>query len=134
MKEHIGSTIDHLGVAVSDAQRSRTFYEQALAPLGIVLLLEIPAAQAEAGGLLYGFGAAPKPYFWIHENERPGEGTHIAFTATSRAAVDAFYAAALAAGGKPNGAPGVRPKYHTEYYGAFVLDPDGINVEAVCHT
>lgn len=134
MEKHIGSTIDHLGIAVSDARRSRAFYEPVLATLGIELLLEIPAEHAEAGGLLLGFGSRPKPYFWIHENERPGEGTHIAFTAKSRAEVDAFYEAALAAGGKDNGKPGVRPKYHEEYYGAFVLDPDGINVEAVCHT
>ncbi|MET0384497.1 MAG: VOC family protein [Polyangiales bacterium] len=128
-----GSTLDHIGVAVSDAQRSRDFYVKALAPLGIELKLSIPPERSPAGGGLHGFGATHKPYFWIHDNEQVAEGTHIAFTAPDRATVDAFYEAALAAGGRDNGPPGIRSMYHQDYYGAFVLDPDGINVEAVCH-
>lgn len=126
--------LDHVGYAVSDIARSRAFYEQALAPLGIKLIMEIGPELTEAGGTALGFGSEGKPYFWIGDNERVGEGTHIAFTAKTRAEVHAFYEAALAAGGKDNGAPGLRPHYHPDYYGAFVRDPDGINVEAVCHS
>lgn len=126
--------LDHIGLAVSDIGRSRAFYEQALEPLGIVLIMQIPADVTESGGQALGFGSNGKPYFWIGDNERVGEGTHVAFTARCRAEVDAFHAAALAAGGEDNGAPGLRPHYHEHYYGAFVHDPDGINVEAVCHT
>ena len=125
--------IDHVGFAVSDAERSKTFYEEALAPLGISLIMSVPPEKTEAGGTAHGFGSEGKPYFWIGDNEAVGEGTHVAFLARSRSDVDAFYQAALAAGGRDNGAPGVRAKYHPNYYGAFVLDPDGINVEAVCH-
>ncbi len=126
--------LDHIGLAVSDIERSRAFYEQALKPLGISLLMQIPANVTESGGEALGFGSDGKPYFWIGGNERVGEGTHVAFTAGCRAEVDAFHAAALAAGGSDNGTPGLRPHYHEHYYGAFVRDPDGINVEAVCHT
>jgi len=125
--------IDHIGFAVADAERSRRFYEQALDPLGISLAMSVPPEKTEAGGAAHGFGSDGKPYFWVGDNERVGEGTHVAFEADTRAKVDAFYAAALAAGGRDNGAPGLRPHYHPNYYGAFVLDPDGINVEAVCH-
>ena len=125
--------LDHVGFAVADAERSRRFYEQALAPLGITLILSVNPEQTEAGGTAHGFGSEGKPYFWFGDNERVGEGTHVAFTAETRAKVDAFYEAALAAGGRDNGAPGLRPHYHPNYYGAFVHDPDGINVEAVCH-
>ena len=125
--------LDHIGFAVSDAERSRAFYEQALAPLGIGLIMSVTAEQTESGGTAYGFGSGGKPYFWIGDNERTGEGTHVAFAAETRAQVDAFHEAALAAGGRDNGGPGLRPRYHPDYYGAFVLDPDGINVEAVCH-
>ena len=125
--------LDHIGFAVADAERSRRFYEQALAPLGIALIMSVTPEQTEAGGTAHGFGSDGKPYFWIGDNERVGEGTHVAFEAESRAIVDAFHEAALAAGGRDNGAPGLRPHYHPNYYGAFVLDPDGINVEAVCH-
>ena len=125
--------IDHVGFAVADAERSRRFYEQALDPLGISLAMSVPPEKTEAGGVAHGFGSDGKPYFWVGDNERVGEGTHVAFEADTRAKVDAFYAAALAAGGRDNGAPGLRPHYHPNYYGAFVLDPDGINVEAVCH-
>lgn len=125
--------IDHVGFAVSDITRSRAFYEAALAPLGISLLLELSPEQTESKGTNLGFGKGRKPFFWIGDNERVGQGTHIAFVVEDRATVDAFYAAALAAGGKDNGPPGLRPHYHPDYYAAFVHDPDGINVEAVCH-
>ena len=125
--------LDHVGFAVSDAERSRRFYEQALAPLGITLIMSVTPEQTESGGTGHGFGSDGKPYFWIGDSERVGEGTHIAFTAQSRAKVDEFYEAALAAGGKDNGGPGLRPHYHPNYYGAFVFDPDGMNIEAVCH-
>lgn len=125
--------LDHVGFAVADAERSRRFYQRALEPLGITLIMTVTPDQTEAGGTAHGFGSDGKPYFWIGDNERVGEGTHIAFTAESRAKVDEFYQAALAAGGTDNGAPGLRPQYHPNYYGAFVFDPDGTNIEAVCH-
>lgn len=125
--------IDHVGFAVTDADRSRQFYEQALAPLGVSLIMSVTPKQTEAGGTAHGFGSDGKPYFWIGDNERVGEGTHIAFQAKTRAEVDAFYHAALAAGGTDNGAPGIRAHYHSNYYAAFIHDHDGINVEAVCH-
>jgi catechol 2,3-dioxygenase-like lactoylglutathione lyase family enzyme len=112
---------------VSHYEASKAFYEKALAPLGITLLME-PVPQVG------GFGG-DFPFFWIARRERgPDSGIHVAFTAEDRETVDAFHAAALAAGGKDNGGPGVREIYHPSYYGAFVLDPDGNNVEAVCQT
>lgn len=125
--------IDHIGLAVSDLERSRRFYEAALEPLGIAKMMEYGADKSESGGTVIGFGKDGMPFFWIGDNERVGEGTHVAFVAADRPTVDAFYAAALKAGGRDNGAPGIREKYHPNYYGAFVCDPDGINVEAVCH-
>ena len=125
--------LDHVGFAVADAERSRAFYEQALAPLGIALIMTATPEQTEAGGTAHGFGSDGKPYFWVGDNEKVGEGTHVAFEVATRAEVDAFYAAALAAGGRDNGAPGLRPHYHPNYYAAFVFDPDGMNIEAVCH-
>ena len=125
--------LDHVGFAVADAERSKRFYEAALAPLGITLIMSATPEQTESGGTAHGFGSDGKPYFWVGDNERVGEGTHVAFTANTRAEVDAFYEAALAAGGKDNGAPGIRPHYHPNYYAAFVHDPDGLNIEAVCH-
>ena len=126
--------LDHIGFSVSDLGRSKAFYEQALAPLGIVKIMELTAAQTGADAHV-GFGEQGKPYFWI--GDRAGTALrgclHLAFGAPSRSAVDAFHKAALAAGGKDNGAPGVRPHYHENYYGAFVIDLDGHNVEAVCH-
>lgn len=124
--------IDHIGVNVSDYQASRAFYNAALSPLGYGLMMEIPkgVAPSDVGG--YGELASKKPDFWIAE--KPVDSTnHVAFRAANRAAVDAFYAAAIAAGGKDNGAPGIRALYHPNYYGAFVLDPDGHNIEACCH-
>ena len=126
--------LDHIGFSVSDLKRSKAFYEKALAPLGIVKILELSAEQTGGSGHA-GFGEDGKPYFWIGDradNLLRG-ALHVAFVAANRATVDAFYRAALAAGGRDNGAPGVRAHYHPGYYGAFVLDPDGHNVEAVCH-
>lgn len=125
-------TIDHVGFAVTDAEVSRRFYEQALAPLGITLVMTATPKQTESGGTAHGFGTEGNPFFWIADNERVGEGTHVAFIAETREQVDAFHAAALAGGGTDHGAPGLREHYGPNYYAAFVLDPDGINVEAVC--
>jgi catechol 2,3-dioxygenase-like lactoylglutathione lyase family enzyme len=126
-------TIDHLGFPVSDYERSKRFYEQALAPLGYSLLMEVSAEQTESGSPAAGFGVNGKPDFWIGGEGALSGALHVAITAKDRAAVDAFHRAAIAAGGEDNGAPGLRPQYHPSYYGAFVLDPDGHNLEAVCH-
>ena len=127
--------IDHIGMPVSDIARATDFYLKALAPLGIGMIMEVPADLTPADtGAAVGFGADGKPFFWIGEGPASGGSyVHVAFDAQTRAAVDAFYQAALAAGGKDNGKPGLRPHYHANYYGAFVLDPDGNNIEAVCH-
>lgn len=121
--------LDHIGIEVSNYQRTVEFYRQALAPLGYELLIEI---QGYAG-----FGrkdvGGPIAELWMHEGNTPTK-MHLAFKAKNRQAVDAFYEAAVKAGGKDNGKPGVREMYHPTYYGAFVLDFDGNNVEAVCHT
>jgi len=124
--------IDHTGLAVSDLSRAKSFYAAALQPLGIALLMEVTAEQT-GDGAHAGFGIAGKPFFWIGDHGAPSSGVHIAFTAENRTQVDAFYRAALKAGGRDNGGPGLRPHYHANYYGAFVLDPDGNNIEAVCH-
>lgn len=124
--------IDHVGLSVRDFQQSKRFYTAALAPLGYTLLRELSAEQT--GDQEHaGFGVAPKPDFWIGAGAVNGQPVHLAFRVAKRALVDAFYAAALAAGGRDNGAPGLRPHYHANYYGAFVIDPDGHNIEAVCH-
>ena len=117
--------IDHVGIPVTDIARSKAFYRGALAPLGYAIIMEFDDA--------VGFGVPPKPDLWIGRGARGGDATHLAIRAETRAEVDAFHKAALAAGGKDNGGPGLRPHYHANYYGAFVLDPDGNNVEAVCH-
>ena len=119
--------IDHTGFGVSDYAASKAFYERALAPLGISLIMEVMEAAA-------GFGSGGKPIFWLEERRTPVTEVHVAFLAKDRATVDAFHAAGLEAGGRDNGAPGVRATYHPNYYGAYVLDPDGNNIEAVCHT
>ncbi len=125
--------IDHMGFSVSDIVRSRAFYDAALAPLGLELLVTAGPEQTESGGTAHGYGRDGVPFFWIGDNEAVGEGLHVALVAENRAAVDAFHAAALAAGGREHGAPGLRPQYGPDYYAAFVLDPDGANIEAVCH-
>lgn len=124
--------IDHTGLQVRDPAASRRFYEAALAPLGYTVLREVPT-EYTGGAVVLGYGIAPKPDFWVAEGEPNTPRIHVAFRAANRAQVDAFYAAALGAGGVDNGAPGPRPHYHPNYYGAFVKDPDGHNIEAVCH-
>lgn len=124
--------IDHIGIAASDFAASRRLYEAALAPLGIGLMMEVTPEQT-GGYRGLGLGRNGKPFFWLGNGGPRGAGMHIAFVAESRAQVDAFYQAAIAAGGRDNGPPGIRAHYHPNYYAAFVLDPDGINVEAVCH-
>jgi catechol 2,3-dioxygenase-like lactoylglutathione lyase family enzyme len=116
--------IDHVGINVTDIEASKRFYEAALAPLGYVKIADFEEA--------VGFGQPGKPDFWLETRGTPGT-THIAILSLDRATVRAFHEAALAAGGKDNGAPGPRPQYHETYYGGYVLDPDGHNVEAVCH-
>ena len=116
---------DHIGFGVTDYEKSKSFFVQALRPLGIGVMMEGP----------YGLGIGPqgKPGLWLHETTEKPSPVHLAFTAADRAQVDAFHHAAIAAGGKDNGAPGLRPQYHADYYGAFVIGPAGHNVEAVCH-
>ena len=123
---------DHIGFTVSHFELSKNFYELALAPLGIKALVELPPEILGPNERVLGFGIE-RPQFWINTGPRIQPGIHLAFTAESRAIVAAFYKAALAAGGTDNGAPGLRPHYHEHYYGAFVRDPDGHNIEAVCH-
>jgi catechol 2,3-dioxygenase-like lactoylglutathione lyase family enzyme len=118
--------IDHIGIEVGDYSRSKAFFAAALAPLGYVVIMEYGGA--------CGLGRDGKPDFWIHGGKPTTPDLHVAFTSTDRKSVDAFYAAAIKAGGHDNGAPGIRAHYHPNYYGAFVTDPDGHNIEAVCHT
>jgi catechol 2,3-dioxygenase-like lactoylglutathione lyase family enzyme len=124
--------IDHTGLSVSDFARSKAFYLAALEPIGYRMLMELKPE--DTGGFAgAGFGVPPKPDFWIGKGKPNDPPIHIAFRVANRGLVDKFYAAAMAAGGRDNGPPGVRPHYHANYYGAFVLDPDGHNIEAVCH-
>ena len=133
--------IDHLGINVADYAAARAFYDAALKPLGISVVMEFGPEQT-GGANVCGYGntsdrrdiQAGKPSFWIGTGGGPTGPAHICFLAQDRAAVDAFHAAGLAAGGTNNGAPGLRPMYHPGYYGAFVLDAEGRNVEAVHHT
>jgi catechol 2,3-dioxygenase-like lactoylglutathione lyase family enzyme len=126
------SGIDHTSLSVSDFAKAKAFYAAALAPLGITVLMEF--AKAVTGNVdVAGLGSNGKPFFWLADAGKTSPRIHLAFVADSRAQVDAFYTAAMAAGGKDNGAPGLRPMYHPNYYGAFVLDADGHNIEAVCH-
>ena len=123
----MAARLDHVGLDVSDYEASRAFYDNALAPLSLKLMME-PIERV--GGYGDDF-----PFFWIAQRGRgPDSGVHVAIRTEARETVDAFHAAALAAGGTDNGGPGVREIYHPHYYGAFVLDPDGNNVEVVCHT
>jgi len=124
--------IDHIGFAVADFSRSRDFYVKVLAPLGFVPVMDVTREQSGSYEGT-GFGAPGRSQFWIGTGDTHDGKMHIAFAATSRAAVDAFYRAAIAAGARDNGPPGVRSNYHPNYYGAFVFDPDGHNIEAVCH-
>ena len=122
--------IDHIGLRVSDYQRSKAFYQTALAPLGYTMVMEFDMPEGKVGGM--GVGGA-MPDFWISQGEAQRPPLHIAFNAENRAGVDAFHQAACGAGGRDNGKPGLRPHYHQDYYGAFIIDPDGNNIEAVCH-
>ena len=122
--------LDHIGLRVTDIERARAFYNQALAPLGIGIVMEVPAEETGAGAYL-GYGEGFKPYFWLGEDKKATELLHVAFAADTRAKVDAFYQAAMAAGGRDNGPPGLRDGYPPGYYAAFVFDPDGNNMEAV---
>lgn len=130
--------IDHISLPVSDYARSRAFYDKALSALGYNLAMEI-ADSPDFVGAGYGPAELPEPAFWIGASPHPApppvspDGQHVAFRGPDRAAVDAFHAAALATGGRDNGPPGLRPHYHANYYAAFVLDPDGHRLEAVCH-
>ncbi len=123
--------LDHLGYPVSDFAKSKAFFIKALAPLGITILMEV-TKEMTGGSQHVGFGIS-KPDFWIGDGKTAASGVHVAFAAKTRADVDMFYKDAIAAGGRDNGPPGPRPQYHANYYGAFVLDPDGNNIEAVCH-
>jgi catechol 2,3-dioxygenase-like lactoylglutathione lyase family enzyme len=124
--------IDHMSLNVANYARSKAFYEAALKPLGYKMVMELTPEQAN-GGAGGGLGDHGAPSFWLIQTGDIGLLAHIAFTATDRKTVDAFHAAAIAAAGKDNGGPGIRAHYHPNYYGAFVLDPDGHNIEAVCH-
>ena len=124
--------LSHIGIPVSDIERSKAFYEAALAPLDMKVTITFGPDQTESGGTAIGFGGeGEQGLFWIGDNEATGEGIHVAFEASSRAQVDAFHKAALATGGRDNGPPGPRPHYGPNYYAAFVYDPDGANIEAV---
>ena len=124
--------IDHTAVAVRDFDASKQFYDAALAPLGASLVMMVP--EEHTGGAKVGGYGYDRPQFWLYESDEPGPGRHYAFTADTRAEVGAFYEEAMAAGGRDNGAPGLRAHYHPNYYSAFVLDPDGNNIAAVCHS
>jgi catechol 2,3-dioxygenase-like lactoylglutathione lyase family enzyme len=124
--------IDHIGLVVSNFDASKAFYAKALAPIGYQLIMDV-TAEMTGKNPAAGFGVPSKPDFWLSGGGSNIQPVHVALRADKRAAVDAFYKAAVAAGGRDNGAPGIRAKYHPDYYAAFVLDPDGHNIEAVCH-
>lgn len=117
--------LDHVVLNVADAEASKEFFTTALAPLGIEVLSDHPG--------FCGMGREGMAFFWLAQREPVSQGTHVAFSAIDRSTVDAFFEEAIAAGGSDNGPPGIRDAYHPHYYGAFVLDPDGNNIEAVCH-
>ena len=124
--------IDHTGVHCIDIKKSKSFYSKALAPLGYKVTHEFTAEQTGSTHVI-GFGVGGKADFWLSEGTPQKPHVHLAFRAPDNQSVDEFYKAGLAAGGKDNGKPGLRPHYHDQYYGAFVWDPDGHNIEAVCH-
>jgi catechol 2,3-dioxygenase-like lactoylglutathione lyase family enzyme len=126
--------IDHIGFPVSDIKRSMDFYTKALAPLGITLIAEVTPEMTGNEGHHAGYGENGRAFFWIDTGKAKKGHMHVAFAAKDRAAVAAFYEAAIKAGGHDNGLPGLRPHYAKDYFGAFVLDPDGHNIEAVCRT
>ena len=124
--------IDHLGINVSDPEKSKLFYTQALGPLGYKVMVEVPK-EFTGGKVVMGLGVAPNADFWLTGGKPNDQPVHVAFSADTRAKVDECYKLALANGGKDNGPPGLRAHYHRDYYGAFVFDPDGNNIEVVCH-
>lgn len=123
--------LDHITFGVADFDGALAFYDQALAPLGIKRLMGV--TEEESGGARFAGYGDSRPFFWIGAGEPSKGALHIALTAPDRTTVDAFHKAALSAGGTDNGAPGIRAHYHPTYYGAFVLDPEGRNIEVVCH-
>jgi catechol 2,3-dioxygenase-like lactoylglutathione lyase family enzyme len=127
--------IDHMSIQVTDYEKSKDFYVRALGPLGYSVIMKVTREQAPQLPCpeICGLGEQGKPDFWLSGADTPTSAQHLAFRANTRAAVDAFYKQALAAGAKPNGEPGLRPHYHPSYYGAFVIDLNGHNLEAVCH-
>jgi catechol 2,3-dioxygenase-like lactoylglutathione lyase family enzyme len=134
MNDFVGSAVDHLGIGVSDIVQAQAFYEPVLKPLGIVLVMSIESDPPSSKPRRLGFGSGGKPYLWLHEASAPSHGVHIALIAPSREAVNVFHANGIAAGGKDNGAPGIRPHYHPTYYAAYVIAPNGVNLEAVCQS
>lgn len=124
--------INHIELPVTDVEASRRFYEAALKPLGLALIMSIDPARTAHGGARYGFGRDGYPSFWIHQEAGATLAVHVAFTAGDRGSVDVFHAIGLAHGGADNGGPGVRERYHPRYYAAYLFDPDGNNIEAVC--
>jgi catechol 2,3-dioxygenase-like lactoylglutathione lyase family enzyme len=132
--DRAGSRIDHLNIAVPDLDAAVAFYEPTLASIGITKMLEIPADPASNQPAMTGFGRAEvKPYFWLIDQGTVGTNMHLAFTVDTREDVIVFYRAALDAGATPLIAPAVHLQYHPDYFGGFVTDPHGINLEAVCH-
>jgi catechol 2,3-dioxygenase-like lactoylglutathione lyase family enzyme len=129
--ESEGKVIAHVGIQVSDIERSKKFYSEALKPIGYQMIREYGATPSRPRASA-GFGESSRADLWIYQGEPEAASTHIAFQVSRRALVDAFYQAAIAAGGKDNGRPGLRPQYSPNYYGGFVLDPDGYNIEALC--
>jgi catechol 2,3-dioxygenase-like lactoylglutathione lyase family enzyme len=125
--------IDHMGIPVSDIRRSRAFYEAALGALDMTVNMEIVPEKTGDGSTALAFGADGEKIFWIGDGDKIGSGLHVAFKANRREQVDRFHEAALKAGGRDNGKPGPRPNYGPNYYAAFVYDPDGANIEAVCY-
>ena len=123
--------IDHITIGVTNFARATAFYDKILAPLGVKRLVDAPVTETD-GVRVAGYGDV-RPWFWLAEERPTSSLLHIAFQARTQDEVDAFHAAALRAGGLDNGAPGLRPHYHPDYYAAFVFDPDGHNIEAVCH-
>lgn len=126
--------INHIEFPVADAEQSRRFYEAVLAPLGISLVISIDPARTTHHAARHGFGRNGYPSLWLHGERGAKLPIHVAFTADDRAAVRAFHAAALTSGGTDNGGPGIRERYHSNYYAAYILDPDGNNIEAVCQS
>jgi catechol 2,3-dioxygenase-like lactoylglutathione lyase family enzyme len=125
--------IDHLGIAVSDIARSRKFYEGALGALGMSVQMEVGPEKTGDGSTALGFGVPGEKIFWIADGEEVGAEPHVAFRADSHDQVDRFHEEGLKAGGRDNGKPGPRPNYGPNYYAAFLCDPDGANIEAVCY-